>query len=184
MNAQVTTPKAPEPCPFLPDAPPAMSWRDLRSAPDPPSRFHAALTYAQFLWLRHFPARAVLALCRGLYLNPQDLPSDARPPYQAFRWILENYTGHGFLGNPRISFFHQATRTRADRQLQRQRAWALWYLSRSLLPQLSPDPTETDFQAPELSGLIQYLNANGLPDEGSLFARVWRENGSGARAQD
>ena len=147
-----------------------MSWRDLQSARDkgPGELFETALRYTQFLWLERRPARAILALCRAIYLDPADLPPGRRQPYAAYAWILQNHDGEGFLGNPRISFIHQATRFRGPQQLKKARAWALWHLSARHLPQLPDDPA-VEVNPPDTGKLAQLLEAQGLPGEGADF---------------
>lgn len=173
MEPTLTTPKPPPPpCPFLPDAPPAMSWRDLRNAPNAVQRFTAATTYAQFLWLQRLPARSILALCRALYLDPTSLPPAFEQPFPAYSWILAHHDNTGFLGNPRLSFFHQATRTHARRHLQRQRACALWYLTCRIFPHLPADPREAEWNPPAIASLTDFLNQHGLPHEGTAFQQT------------
>lgn len=166
----------PPPCPYLPGARPAMSYRDLRLARSegPPYLFRTSLEYAQFLWGQSQPARAILALCRAVYLDPAQLAADTVPPYRAYSWMLRKYRGAGFLGNPRISFFHQATRMDIRKSLFRQRAWALWYLTTRALPELPPDPQEVEEAPPGMDELACFLNSNGLPGEGDYFIRSLR----------
>jgi hypothetical protein len=153
-----------------------MSYRDLRPvrSENPGQLFGTACRYAQFLWLRGLPARSILALCRALYLPPEDLPAGVRQPYGAFAWILRNAHHGGFLGNPRVSFFHQAVRTNPERYLQRERATALWHLTVKIRPDLSPDPEEWSSppRPAELSGL---LDDQGLPNEGRIFLKFLQE---------
>ncbi len=153
-----------------------MSYRDLRPARlrCPEELFTAACTYAQFLWLKALPARSILALCRALYLHPHLTPHGARQPYDAVVWLLRNSRGGGFLGNPRISFFHQATRTDPRRFLQRERAAVLWHLTLRTRPDLPPDPEEWA-QAPPPSSLAVTLDKQGLPGEGDHFRKLLQE---------
>lgn len=163
-------------CPHLPEAPKWMSYRDLRPGkPENPSHlFGTACRYAQFLWLRGLPARSLLALCRALYLHPEGLPPGARQPYAAFVWILRNAHHGGFLGNPRVSFFHQAVRTSPERYLQRERATALWHLTVKIRPDLSPDPEEWS-SPPCPAKLSGFLDDRGLPKEGRVFLNLLQE---------
>lgn len=150
-----------------------MSYRDLRNCRgESPgarrARFEAGCRYAQFLWLRDQPARAILALCRALYVSPVDIRESCRQPWNAYVWFLHTPGGNGFLGNPRISFIHQATRTDPSRPLQRQRAWALWHLTRRARPDFPPDPEVPEFP-PDPASLEDYLDVHGFRDEGRHF---------------
>ncbi|MFO7725366.1 MAG: hypothetical protein R6V45_07440 [Oceanipulchritudo sp.] len=163
-------------CPFLPLPPGTMSYRDLQKAAADPANgagllHHAARTYANYLWIRQQPARAILALCRAVYLNPSDLDPATRQPYEALVWMLRQYSGQGFLGNPRISFSRQATRMPPGRPLKRLRAWALWHLSHRSLPWLPPDPQVIE-KAPAPCHLAYRLNGLGLSHEGDRFSEA------------
>ena len=169
--------QTPPPCPFLPVPQTRMSYRDLQQAAMEGSGqvFASALTYAQALWMDSKPARSILALCRAIYLDPSILPAPVEQPYRAFAWILNNYQGQGFLGNPRISFQHQGTRIPPRDALKRQRAWALWWITRTFLPQLPGDPNcQENF--PQLADLAGWLDQYGLPGEGSLLENVIAEH--------
>jgi hypothetical protein len=163
--------KPPTPrCPLLPDPDPSMSYRDLREAREtaPPEFHEAARKYAHFLWLKGKPARAILALCRALYLEPAELPAGTVAPYAPYAWMLERYHGRGFLGNPRISFFHQATRMNPQRELFRRRAWAMWWITTHLRPELPAEPG-CEETPPATDWLADFLNRRGLPREGVQF---------------
>jgi hypothetical protein len=157
-------------CPWLPSAPEEMSYRQLqRSLQESPlCFFETTQRYANYLWLRKRPARAILALCRGIYLDPDTLPSGSVQPYKAYRWMLDNYQGEGFLGNPRISFLHQAARIPAEQALKVLRAWALWYLTRHAMPELPTDPAVPE-NPPDLSKIAAALDKKGLPGEGRIL---------------
>ena len=60
---------APQPCPHLPPAGVAMSYRNLREHKqgDPAAYYLAALQYGHCLWLQGHAGRAILALTRALY---------------------------------------------------------------------------------------------------------------------
>ena len=63
------------------------------------------------------PARAILALTRALYAAPPHSKDAIYPvPYAALSGICQTHGGQGagFLGNPRISFQHQAQRMRLE----------------------------------------------------------------------
>lgn len=167
-------------CPFLPAPNAAMSWRDLRAVQND-ADFHAtACRYAHFLWFNATPARAILALCRALYCSPV---ADAPPPpgiadsYRAFAWLLSNAHRHpGFLGNPRVSFAHQATRLqKPNPALNRPRAWLLWHFTRALRPDLQGDPRCPDANAPPLACLEATLDRLGFPNEGACAIAALRE---------
>lgn len=155
-----------------------MSWRDLQAArtKGPGELFQAALRYTQFLWLNKQPARAILALCRAVYLEPEHLPASFSQPWSAYVWLLRNYDGQGFLGNPRISFLHQATRFRGPPDLKKARAWALWHLTVRHMPELPTDPS-VKVSEPEADALAIILNEKGLQGEGTDFLKALEEPG-------
>jgi hypothetical protein len=150
-----------------------MSYRDLRPCPGShaspaPGLFAAACAYSQYLWLRDQPARAILALCRGLYLDPLQLGPGHDQPYPAYAWFLRQPRTNGFLGNPRASFARQATRIPASQVLKRHRAWALWHITVEFRADLPPDPAIPE-QPLGRNKLHARLNAMGLPGEGDQF---------------
>jgi hypothetical protein len=155
-----------------------MSYRDLRLAAggDPVLLFEDAQRYAHYLWLREQPARAILALCRAIYIDPALLPAGTQQPYPAYVWLLRNYSGRGFLGNPRISFLHQAVRMPQEQQLKRSRAWALWHLTVRTMPDLPTDPTVPE-TPPDVADLVEYLDKHGLDKEGTRFAETLSAEG-------
>ncbi|NDV61348.1 hypothetical protein G0Q06_02655 [Puniceicoccales bacterium CK1056] len=162
--------RATPPCPLLPAPEEKMSFRNLRVEHETGEHrekavFQAACTYANYLWTIKLPARAILALCRAIYLDPDKLGEPFRQPYRALAWFLRHYAGDGFLGNPRVSFIHQATRMPCDQFLERQRAWAMWYISKTAIPSLPPDPMVAE-NPPERNALRIYLDQYGLPEEG------------------
>lgn len=155
------------PCPFLPPAQPEASYRLLQSHGKDRGNafFEDALSYGQTLWLRHLPARAILALARALYsdLNPASPPSSPMP-YEAFRWICEHAPEETFLGNPRLSFQHQAARLSGPRmRTKRIRGWAAHHVFAKAMPHLPNDPEERP--APAVSVVRQQLRALQLPGE-------------------
>ncbi len=169
-------------CPFLPPANPGLSYRDLRRAAEtgPPALFATAHSYAAELFRRGQPARAILALCRAIYLDPERLDPGSRQPYAAYRWILEHAHLGGFLGNPRVSFHHQATRIRKESQIRRMRSWALWHITRSTLPHLPPDSRQNE-DPPSVHEVAVCLDRRGLQSEGGDFLQALA-NGSGTGA--
>lgn len=163
-------------CPFLPFAEGPLDYRSLaqhREGPRGGEFYLAALTYAQQLWLRELPARAILALVRALYA---DEPPEAEqlaawpPPYAALRWFLRHAPTTGpFLGNPRLSFEHQATRIRALPHDPRPwRAWGCWAIVRETRPDLPGEPG-LDEPYPTLAEIAAGLHATGWPGE----AEIW-----------
>lgn len=179
MKQWQTTEKRPPPvpamCPHLPVPVGEMSYRDLRDVPEGDERervlFEIACRYANYLWKEGLPARAILALCRALYLDPSRLPDDLRQPWDAYVWFIRHDPGTGFTGNPRISFIHQATRIGHSHPLKRHRAWALWLLTRTYRPDFPPDP-QVHEEPPPVETLVGYLNENGLPAEGTGLFRL------------
>jgi hypothetical protein len=178
MAASRTTEKqsgknSPNACPLLPAAEGRMSYRHLQMhSPHSPESaqafFMAACRYANYLWVQDLPARAILALCRALYVNPRLLDKATRQPYAAYAWMLREARGDSFLGNPRFSFARQATRVPEIQHLKSRRAWALWYLTRRIRPELPADP-EVPENPPDRDALIDYLNGHGLAGEGDCF---------------
>lgn len=147
-----------------------MSYRCLR-APElidrPELLYTTALQYSQYLWLQGHTGRAILALARALYCEvpPEATALQAWPlPYQALHWLVRSHHSDDFPGNPRISFQHQASRLRGEREdLRRARAWAAWAIIRQARSTLTGDPTEptpepTPLQISEL--LIQHGHEN------------------------
>ena len=132
-----------------------------------------ALRYAQYLWLKGLPARAVLAMTRALYADLEGSEKQLTQwpqPYRVLRWFLENHEeGFGFLGNPRFSYQHQAGRIRGKRRNQIVwRAWACWYIVRQAMPHLEPDRKHL-IDEPGKIEILAGLNTHGIPGE----AEVW-----------
>jgi len=139
-------------------------------------RFYiAALHYAQTLWLRGLSARALLAATRALYANPRpdgEALAQWPLPYRAIHWICSAHDGHGFLGNPRISYQHQAGRiTGAAAERKRARAWAAWYLVRLALPELPGDPHHR-IAEPSAAAIHELLLRHGIPGEAQLWMEI------------
>jgi len=162
------------PCPYLPPAP-AERWTHAALTRLGPRRdgvfFETALTYAQVLWLKGFTARAILAATRGLYcpLRGDDPALNSFTwPYAAIGWLIREHPGDTFLGNPRISFQHQADRMKGSSVACRSaRAWAVWHIVRVVAPELPTDPKHTVTPPSHAADLTQY-GAHGE-------ASIWQE---------
>jgi hypothetical protein len=170
----------PEPCPYLPEADPAMTWQSLNSFKDSRDiRFYlAALKYAQVLWLKVLPARAVLALDRALLsdLSGHEPEMTNWPlPYRAMAWMIQNYVEKDFVGNPRIHFQHLATRVKGQRAEQRKwRAWACWYLARQVRSALPGDPLQ-GITEPSFADIKEGLQTHGIEKEWEVWESVVSE---------
>ncbi len=106
-------------------------------------------------------------MLRGDEAELRDWPS----PYAALHWILHHHCDSAFLGNPRISFQHQAIRMRGERAgVNRWRAWACWHIVRAARSDLPGDPRDPVVE-PEADAVYAALAAYGLPGE----AGRWRE---------
>lgn len=142
------------PCPFLPVAAAAMSFRDLQIARmhGPESAYRVNLQYAQWLWQHGLPARAILAMDKALFLclSMSHPAVQANPlPYAALVWIVRNAKVDQFLGNPRIHYQHMADRVRGCKACQKAiRAWACWHLVCHWRPDLPADEQHA-FSAPD-----------------------------------
>ncbi|MCC5805731.1 MAG: hypothetical protein JJU00_05310 [Opitutales bacterium] len=156
-----------------------MDYRDLRAHRRTGAAFYTtALTYAQYLWTRGLPARAILALARGLYT---DLGRGAQPPlpvpYAALQWICTHHPPGRFLGNPRLSFQHQARRMRGPRlKTRRARAWAAWKVCATALPHL-PDDEADPRPPPEPAAIADALHRHGYPGEADEWLAVIGRSG-------
>ena len=74
-----------------------------------------------------------------------------------------------YPGNPRISFQHQATRLRGDRQdLRRARAWAVWALVCSAKPKLLGDHSQ-EIDEPSIEEIAAGLDQHGHRKERALW---------------
>ncbi len=141
-----------------------MDWRALRRhRADPQGSLHTAcLKYGQFLWQRGLPARALLAVDRGLLGVPAGETDGARLPYRAIAWIIAHTPADVFIGNPRFHYQHLADRVRGDRAEQKRwRSWACWWLVRLARPEFPADPRH-DVREPPGEEV-----ADGLLREGS-----------------
>lgn len=134
------------PCPFLPVPESPMTWRDLEAARERGEADHylACLRYGQLLWTHGLPARALLAVDRGLFCEVPSLHPvlERHPlPYAAIRWMVTRDIGGDFIGNPRVHYQHLADRVRGGREHRvRWRAWAAWAVVRAARPDWPADP--------------------------------------------
>ncbi|MDV7400317.1 hypothetical protein RZS08_53375, partial [Arthrospira platensis SPKY1] len=95
-------------------------------------------------------------------------------PYAAIGWMVSHHPGDSFLGNPRISFQHQATRGVALRHARRQaRAWAAWAAVCKADTTLQPD-IGYEFHEPGLDEIRTLLERHGLPGEAALWERAMK----------
>lgn len=164
----------PEHCPYLPVPDARMSYRCLtESGKTSEDAFYvSALRYGHYLWLKGHAGRSILALTRALYANIDEKAPilDQWPlPYAALKWIITKHPSDSFPGNPRISFQHQATRLRGERQtLRRARAWAVWALVRQAKPNLCGDDLQS-IQEPTLDWIKEQLQDKGHANEVVLW---------------
>jgi hypothetical protein len=141
-----------------------------------------ALLYAQSLWLQGLPAQAILLVNRALGADVRagDPVLQNWPlPYRAMRWLLENRTAGQFIGNPRRHWQHLATRMVEPRkELRTWRAWACWWMARTLFPGLPADEhqlAEENVREPEEHEIFAQLTALGHPGEAALWRETWQE---------
>ena len=162
-------------CPTLPSPDGPMSWRDLEAARQEgePSHYLACLRYGQWLWTRGLPARALLAVDRGLFC---DVPSGdpalaAHPlPYRVIRWMVAQDIGADFIGNPRVHYQHLADRVRGGREHRvRWRAWAAWAVVRAARPDWPGDPRH-EVREPDLGEIRAGLGRHGVDGEIDAWA--------------
>lgn len=165
------------PCPFLPPFRAGLDYRHLRAhrGGQGGNIIPAALEYAQTLWMAELPARSILALTRALYAMPPHAEDAAYPvPYAALAWICQTHAGRGagFLGNPRISFQHQAQRMRlAPVEQRRARAWAAWFIAARALPDF-PDDVRSEAERPTGREVAASLRQQTSPAEADLWQGV------------
>ncbi|MCZ6671707.1 MAG: hypothetical protein O7C75_02085 [Verrucomicrobia bacterium] len=169
-----------EACPYLPEPDPTMDWRSMNTSKGKKGThfYMTALQYAQVLWLRQLPARAVLAVNRALLTELVGDEPELKKwplPYRAMAWMLENYKDESFVGNPRVHFQHLATRVKGGRTEQRRwRAWACWYLSRQTRPYL-PGDEKQGITGPKREDIRSGLRTFGIPDELVTWEAVVQE---------
>ncbi len=125
------------PCPLLPAVNRHFDHQDIEALHHErgPLLYETALHYAQSLWREGFPAKSILLLNRALAL-PLSVHEQWPLPYAALVWIMQNQPNGQFIGNPRRHWQHLATRmVEPNKELRTWRAWACWYLAKTLLPE-------------------------------------------------
>ena len=162
-------------CPYLPTPDAHMTHRcltELKHA-DRETFYYTALKYGHSLWRQGHAGRSILAITRALYANVPEAAAILKQwplPYAALHWIAANHHSDHFPGNPRISFQHQATRLRGERQaLSRARAWAVWALICQARPSLVGDPSQ-GIEEPDMQAIEARLRSSGHSNE----VEVWR----------
>jgi len=96
---------------------------------------HAALCYAQSLWLEGKPAQAILQINKSFTADLEN--TGGLFAYHALVWIMREGAdgGAGFMGNPARHFQHLATRMSGPRaEIRSWRAWACFHLAEGILP--------------------------------------------------
>lgn len=143
--------------------------------------YHAALCYAQSLWLEGKPAQAMLQLNKAFFAEldgGEAVLQDWPLPYAAKRWIMEHCPADEFLGNPVRHYQHLATRMSGPQpELRRWRAWSCFHLAQAVLP---PDRyprdeeqiSREDIAIPDRGETLRMLAAHGLPGEDVLVAEI------------
>ncbi|MEN8662091.1 MAG: hypothetical protein ACN4GF_06925 [Lentimonas sp.] len=165
-------------CPHLPEANLSLTHRcltELDAQTSPAQFYFTALQYGHTLWHKGHAGRAILAVTRALYTDvPANDPilNDWPLPYAALAWIIKNHSSDDFPGNPRISFQHQATRLKGDRQeIRRARAWAVWAIICNARPSLPADDAQ-DFTVPTIEAIKELLKKHKNPNEAELWIKV------------
>lgn len=161
-------------CPYLPPSYEQMDYRCLARFEQQAggAYYLEALRYGQYLWERRLTARAILAVTKALHAEVSDSDEALAEwplPYRALKWVFLQHDGTDFMGNPRISFQHQAERLRGARTEQRRwRCWAVWKLAQTALPQL-PDAADGIGRYPDVATIGAQLEKHGIRGE----ARLW-----------
>ncbi len=105
-----------------------------------PEFYLACLSYAQSLWQEGLPGQSLLQCNRALscvLAEEEPVLRPWPPPYQAIAWTLRQRPEGQFIGNPRRHWQHLATRmVEPHKELRVWRAWACWYLAKTLLPEV------------------------------------------------
>ncbi len=129
------------PCPFLPEIDRVIPAAEIVALGRDrgPVFYEASLKYGQSRWRTGFPAQALLQCNRVLstVLTVDEPVMQRWPlPYMTMSWLMVNRLEGQFLGNPRRHFQHLATRmVPPNKDLRTWRAWACWYLAKSVLPE-------------------------------------------------
>ncbi len=168
-------------CPYLPEAPAEQDWRALhvfRNGDRGGAFYYTALQYGQYLWGKGLPARAVLAVDRGLLaaVEPGEAVLVLWPlPYRALGWMFRNRPEGVFLGNLRVHYQHLADRVLEPRQAQkRARAWAAWHLVRLVAPEL-PGDARHRVREPSRREAGAELRRHGISGEVEIWERACAE---------
>lgn len=172
------------PCPFLPTPDGRLDYRYIRAVAHSrgPDFYFRTLAYGQYLWQTGQTARAILSITRALYADLAKSPAITQEwplPYAAIAWIVAHHPGDSFMGNPRLSFQHQADRVRGERApLKSARAWAVWRLICLVRPDLPGDPRHRVVE-PVDEAIVHRLDLFGLNDEVAVWksARRMAERG-------
>ncbi len=168
------------PCPFLPVPLQPLTAECLAAFANDrgPEFYHMALLYAQSLWLRGFPARALLLLNRALgcdLTGREEVLARWPLTYKAAAWMLRHHQPQQFIGNPRRHWQHLATRmVEPRRELRTWRAWACWRIACILLPDMPGDELQLareNIREPSEAEIAGQLARLGLPRE----TDIWRE---------
>lgn len=168
------------PCPHLPTRESDMSHRCLTQlVKDTPEFYYKALQYGNYLWLNGHAGRAILSITRALYADIDESSTILQEwpmPYAALKWIVANHSSDDFPGNPRISFQHQSTRLRGEREeLRRSRAWGAWALIRAARPSL-PGDLNDPVNEPGYDDIYSLLDKFGHSGEAELWKATFMDN--------
>lgn len=169
---------SPAACPHLPPARAGLDWRTLhgfRTGERGAEFYLSCLEYAQVLWQRRLPARAILCLDRALGADlrgDEAVLAELPLPYAAMAWFLGHVPEGVFVGNPRVHFQHYADRMNEPRREQRRwRAWACWAITRAVRPDWPADPRHVVVE-PSLAEIDAQLAMHGLPGEAAQWRAV------------
>jgi hypothetical protein len=165
-------------CPYLPEPRSGLDWRALhafRERERGVEFYRACLEYAQVLWRRGLPARALLCLDRafGADLTGHEPELKTNPlPYRPLAWILRSVPAGMFIGNPRVHFQHYADRMNEPRRdCRRWRAWACWAIARELRPDWPGDPRHVVVE-PSIIDIEAGLRTHGHKGEVELWQKA------------
>lgn len=165
------------PCPYLPHPDGPMSWRSFKACGTErgPNFYWVALAYGQYLWLQGLAARSILAVDRALFAHlagDEPILQLWPLPYAAIAWIIDHNDPAVFIGNPRVHYQHLADRVRGHLYEQKKwRAWACWYLTRIIKPELERD-TKHEVKEPTLEAIQNGLSQHGIPGEVDVFLKL------------